>query len=63
MIQGDRYNLLEEDIIITPANSLAVIKWPDKSETRIGSSSRLKIDRMKVARDYSSIEIEFSLED
>ncbi|MFZ2255626.1 MAG: hypothetical protein WAW59_03300 [Patescibacteria group bacterium] len=63
MILGDRYDLVEKDIIITGKQSLAVVTWPDKSETRLGASSRLRIERMQVARDYSAIEIEFALEE
>jgi hypothetical protein len=62
MVRDDQYILMENDTIITPKSSLAIIKWPDKSETRLGSDSRMKIHRMQVSRDYSSIEIEFSLE-
>lgn len=61
MVTGDRYDLQEKDTIITKKDSLATVKWPDKSETRLGPSSRMQIDRMVVARDYSSIEIEFGL--
>lgn len=63
MIWGDRYNLHEKDTIITGKESLAIVTWPDRSETRIGASSRMRIDRMQVARDYTSIEIEFALEE
>jgi hypothetical protein len=59
----DRYDLSERDIIITGKESLATVTWPDKSQTRIGASSRMRIDRMQVARDYTSIEVEFALEE
>jgi len=63
MILGDRYDLVEKDTIITGKQSLAVVTWPDKSETRLGASSRLRIERMQVAMDYATIEIEFALEE
>jgi hypothetical protein len=63
MSAQDRYDLSERDIIITGKESLAIVTWPDKSQTRIGASSRMRIDRMQVARDYTSIEVEFALEE
>ncbi len=63
MVMSDRYDLSEKDTIITGKESLAVVTWPDKSETRLGASSRMRIERMQVARDYTSIEIEFALEE
>lgn len=63
MSKTDRYDLREKDIIITGKDGLAVVTWPDKSQTRLGTSSRMRIDRMQVARDYTSIEIEFALEE
>lgn len=63
MVKNDRYDLIEKDIIITGKQSLAIVTWPDKSQTRLGASSRMRIDRMQVARDYTSIEIEFALEE
>lgn len=61
MTRGDRYDLSEKDIIITKKETLAIVTWPDKSQTRLGSNSRMQIDRMQVAQDYSSIEVEFAL--
>lgn len=63
MVGGDRYDLSEKDIIITAKDTFAIVTWPDKSQTRLGASSRMQIDRMQVARDYSSIEVEFALEE
>jgi FecR protein len=62
LIAPETYTLEETDVIITRASSDAVIHWPDRSETRLGPDSRLTIDRMRVLADYSSIEIELSLE-
>ena len=59
---SDTYILRESDIIITRAASQAVLHWPDHSTTRLGADSRLTIDRMRVAQDYSSIELVASLE-
>ena len=36
--------------------------WPDHSTTRLGANSRLTIDRMQVADDYSKIELVATLE-
>jgi hypothetical protein len=62
MVRGESYDLQQKDTIITKQNALAIVTWPDRSQTRLGSNSRMQIDRMVVARDYSSIEIEFALE-
>ncbi len=59
---GSTYAIQEGDIIITRDSSLAFINWPDRSKTRLGSSTRLTVNRMRVARDYSSIEIEMKIE-
>lgn len=39
-----------------------MIAWPDHSTTRLGAQSRLTIIRMRVADDYSHIELVASLE-
>ena len=62
MVSGDRYNLAEKDIIMTKSGAFAVVHWPDQSTTRLGSDSRMTINRMRVTDDYSAIEIELSLE-
>ena len=62
MITLDFYEVQEWDIIITRADSLSVINWPDRSTTRLGANSRLTIERMRVADDYSRIELVASLE-
>lgn len=62
MVEWERYTLREKDIIITKKTTLAVVHWPDHSTTRIGANSRMTIDRMRVTEDYSSIEIELTLE-
>jgi hypothetical protein len=62
MVMTDRYDLSEQDTIITGKDSLAVVTWPDRSQTRLWASSRMRIERMQVAVDYTSIEIEFALE-
>lgn len=62
MESTNRYDLKEKDIIVTKKNTLAIVHWPDHSETRLGSESRMQIERMRITRDYSSIEVEFALE-
>jgi FecR protein len=62
MTQPETYDLREQDIIITHAHSQAVVAWPDHSTTRLGPDSRLTIQRMRVAADYSHIELVASLE-
>ncbi|MBC7498513.1 FecR domain-containing protein [Candidatus Gracilibacteria bacterium] len=62
MMTPESYEVAEGDIIITRADSLAVVNWPDHSMTRLGSNSRLTIERMRVADDYSKIELVASLE-
>jgi FecR protein len=62
MTTPESYEIEEWDIIITRADSLAVINWPDHSTTRLGANSRLTIERMRVAADYSQIELVASLE-
>jgi hypothetical protein len=39
-----------------------VIAWPDHSTTRLGANSRLTIKQMRVADDYSKIELVAVLE-
>ncbi|MBC7503707.1 FecR domain-containing protein [Candidatus Gracilibacteria bacterium] len=58
----DSYEIQEGDIIFTRADSQSVITWPDHSTTRLGPSSQLIIERMRVAADYSRIELVASLE-
>jgi hypothetical protein len=62
MSAGESYTLEENDIIITKESTLAIVTWPDRSITRLGSQSRMHISRMIVALDYSTIQIEFALE-
>ena len=59
--EKNRYHVREDDIIITYTGSEATIFWPDRSLTRIGENSQLVVHTMKVAQDYSKIEIEASL--
>lgn len=59
MIAREQYNLSEKDILITHGTTMAVVTWPDRSETRLGPDSRMQIEKMQVADDYSHIEIEF----
>lgn len=62
MITPETYIVEEWDIIITREDSLAVIAWPDHSTTRLGANSRLTIKQMRVADDYSKIELVAVLE-
>ncbi len=62
MTSPESYGIQEGDIIITRIDSLSVIAWPDHSTTRLGANSRLTIERMRVADDYSKIELVASLE-
>ena len=62
MTTPESYDLVEWDIIITRDDSLAIIAWPDHSLTRLGANSRLTIERMRVADDYSHIELVAVLE-
>lgn len=62
MTSGEEYEIQEDDIIITKEATLATIHWPDHSTTRLWSSSRATIRRMRVVDDYSAIEVEYSLE-
>lgn len=62
MTRPESYDVHEGDIIITRVDSQAVIAWPDHSTTRLGAQSRLTIIRMRVAADYSHIELIASLE-
>ncbi len=43
-------------------DSQALLAWPDHSTTRLGPNSRLIIERMRVADDYSKIELVATLE-
>lgn len=49
------------DIINTLKNSLAIIEWWDKSITRLGWSSKVKVKENFVADDLSKINISFEL--
>lgn len=51
----------EWDTIITNPHSEASIFWPDRSITRLGADSQFVVHKMRVAQDYSKIEIEASL--
>ncbi len=62
MTLWETYDLREKDIIITHARSRAVVAWPDHSTTRLGPDSRLTIQTMRVAEDYTHIELIASLE-
>jgi FecR protein len=62
MQKSETYDLREKDIIITHARSQAVVAWPDHSTTRLGPDSRLTIQTMRVAEDYSHVELVASLE-
>lgn len=63
MNAGESYSLSESDTIITKDNTLAVVTWPDRSQTRLGANSRMHINRMIVATDYATIQIDFALEE
>lgn len=39
-----------------------MVVWPDHSITRLSANSRLIIERMQVANDYSKIELVATLE-
>lgn len=58
---SEKYNLLENDTIITRENSEGTVFWPDRSTTHLGANSALTIHTMKVAADYMSIHLEMSL--
>ncbi len=58
----ETYGVREWDIIIIHEDSQALIAWPDHSTTRLGANSRLIIERMRVAEDYSKIELVATLE-
>ncbi|NRH21381.1 hypothetical protein HOO68_05030 [Candidatus Gracilibacteria bacterium] len=62
LIAPESYDLQEEDIIITSAESLSSVSWPDHSVTRLGPNTRLTIQRMRVTDDYSKIELVAVLE-
>lgn len=62
MDKNETYDLKEGDVIITRVDSRAVINWPDHSTTRLAANSRLTIEKMRVASDYSRIELVASLE-
>ncbi len=50
------------DSIETGLDSLAMITWPDHSITRLGSASRIGIQKMLAEKGYQNIQISFSLE-
>lgn len=58
-----KFNLIENDSIVTYTGSEATIFWPDRSITQIWENSKFHIHKMQVAQDYSKIEIEASLID
>ena len=62
LIAPESYDIREGDIIITSSASLSSVFWPDHSVTRLGPSTRLTIERMRVADDYSKIELVAVLE-
>lgn len=62
MKTGEKYNVNEDDILMSKSDSIATIYWPDHSTTRVGSDSRATIRRMRVSSDYSSIEMDLILE-
>ena len=49
-------------MVLTRPSSEATIFWPDRSTTHLGENSKLVIERMRVASDYSHIELVVSLE-
>jgi hypothetical protein len=59
---SEQYDVIEEDILITKARTLASVYWPDGSTTRLGPNTRMTIQKMRVASDYSRIELELALE-
>ncbi len=63
MGSGETYLIQEDDMIRTDTGGLAVITWPDHSFTRLGSASRLLVNKMEVSDDYSKIEIELALKE
>lgn len=62
MTTPETYNINEWDIIMIHEDSQALLAWPDHSTTRLGPNSRLIIERMRVADDYSKIELVATLE-
>ncbi|MBX9809740.1 FecR family protein [Candidatus Gracilibacteria bacterium] len=62
LTKPESYEIKEKDIIITRDDSLAMVVWPDHSITRLSANSRLIIERMQVANDYSKIELVATLE-
>ena len=62
MTVGEKYDLEEKDIIITKKATLATVYWPDHSTTRLDELSRMTIERLKVAKDYTTIELAATLE-
>ena len=58
----EKYDLEEKDIIITKKATLATVYWPDHSMTRLDELSRITIERLKVAKDYTTIELAATLE-
>lgn len=59
--RDERYDLIENDTVITQDATEATIFWPDRSTTRLGENTKFAIQVMKVADDYSKIELEATL--
>ncbi len=60
--QKSKYKLSSGDKIrIIWEASLAVIEWWDGSLTRLGGDTKISIDKNKISRDYTNINISFEL--
>ncbi len=59
---GESYTLKNADTIETGENSVGIVKWPDGSITRLGSITRIVIQKMYVSQDYSSIQIGYDIQ-
>lgn len=57
----ESYILKNEDIIETEKDSIAIVRWPDSSITRLWSDTRIIIEKMNVNSDYSTIQISYAI--
>lgn len=61
LVKDETYNLEANDAIETAKNSIATVTWPDHSVTRLGSNTRIVIQKMIADAGYENIQISFSL--
>jgi len=61
LVKDETYNLEANDAIETAKNSIATVTWPDHSVTRLGSNTRIVIQKMVADAGYENIQISFSL--